>query len=450
MQAIQTKALAARILAVAVLLALLASGVVTAPPVAHAQQASGPQLTVVTPVLNVRAGPGVAYALTSTLRQGSSVDIVGRNSATGWWQIKLPDGRQAWVSGSSDLVQVAGSTNSVPEAGAPAQSSTVVVAPAPAAGDVAHGIIVFQAVSGGPIYAINGNGTGLRHLTTGIDPSLSPDGHTVAFTRWQSATTGTPGSLYTINVDGTGERLVTDKLRQPKSPTWSPDGKHVVVNMQQGGQGSDQRICGHKLPPNGATDIDASFDSHGNPIMVCYTQPADPWWILSKVNMADGSVSNLASDNHAFSPTWNPTNNWQIDYHGRNGLSSMDANRDANWQVTSNADDRSPAYSPDGKKLAIAFHEQDHWDVYVMNPDGSGRTRLTNTTNGQGVPANNTAPAWSPDGSQIAFVTDRTGQWEIWVMNADGSNQRALFPAGTLNGITLQYNGVDERMLSWR
>ena len=63
---------------------------------------------------------------------------------------------------------------------------------------------------------------------------------------------------------------------------------------------------------------------------------------------------------------------------------------------------------------------------------------------------NNAAPTWSPDGSQIAFLTDRTGQWEIWVMNRDGSNQRLLVPPEVLAGISLQYNGMDERVLSWR
>jgi hypothetical protein len=42
------------------------------------------------------------------------------------------------------------------------------------------------------------------------------------------------------------------------------------------------------------------------------------------------------------------------------------------------------------------------------------------------------------------------GQWEIWIMNTDGSNQHPMFPNGVLDGLTLNYEGVDERMLSWK
>ncbi len=51
------------------------------------------------------------------------------------------------------------------------------------------GTIVFQTVSGGPIYAIDASGSNLRYLTTGIDPALSPQGDRVAFTRWNTANT---------------------------------------------------------------------------------------------------------------------------------------------------------------------------------------------------------------------------------------------------------------------
>jgi Tol biopolymer transport system component len=63
---------------------------------------------------------------------------------------------------------------------------------------------------------------------------------------------------------------------------------------------------------------------------------------------------------------------------------------------------------------------------------------------------NNAAPVWSPDGEQIAFLSDRSGRWEVWVMDANGSNQRPLFSDQVNDQLNLQFNGVDERALSWR
>jgi Tol biopolymer transport system component len=54
-------------------------------------------------------------------------------------------------------------------------------------------------------------------------------------------------------------------------------------------------------------------------------------------------------------------------------------------------------------------------EIYVMNADGSGQTRLTDH------PARDVGPAWSPAGARIAFETNRDGNAEIYVMNADGS-----------------------------
>lgn len=65
-------------------------------------------------------------------------------------------------------------------------------------------------------------------------------------------------------------------------------------------------------------------------------------------------------------------------------------------------------------------------ELYVMNGDGSGQTRLTNN------PGNDRDPQWSPDGSEILFNSDRDGDWDIYVMNADGSGQTNL----TKNSLT--------------
>lgn len=102
------------------------------------------------------------------------------------------------------------------------------------------GTIVLQTVSGGPIYAVNANGDHLRYLTTGMDPALSPGAEWVAFTRWDNPQHGATGSLWVINVDGSGERLVLDEIHQPKAPTWSPNGTQIILSMQF--NGVDERM----------------------------------------------------------------------------------------------------------------------------------------------------------------------------------------------------------------
>jgi Tol biopolymer transport system component len=71
-------------------------------------------------------------------------------------------------------------------------------------------------------------------------------------------------------------------------------------------------------------------------------------------------------------------------------------------------------------KIAFTSTRDGRSEIYVMNPDGSGQTRLTNEVGG------NTSPSISADGNRIAFVSGRNGNPEIYVMNADGTNQTRL------------------------
>ena len=113
-----------------------------------------------------------------------------------------------------------------------------------------------------------------------------------------------------------------------------------------------------------------------------------------------------------------------------NGRIAFDTNRDGNEEIyVMNPDgtaptrltndavgDFGPAWSPDGTK--IAFNKG--FDIFVMNADGSSPTKLTSAA------AMNIGPSWSPDGTKIAFHSSRDGNFEIYVMDADGSNQTRL------------------------
>jgi dipeptidyl aminopeptidase/acylaminoacyl peptidase len=319
--------------------------------------------------------------------------------------------------------------------------------------------IVFQTASGGLIYAVNPDGSNLRYLTTGLDPALSPDGQWVAFTRWETSQDGALGNVWLINIDGSGERVIHEYLYNPRTPTWSPDGTQLVISYQNGGRPDYERKCSGQRPPRDAVDIDINRESRDD-VVFCYTLLPDPHWSLRRIDVTTGDSADLPGDLYSLSPAWSPTNSQHLIYDGEAGLVNLDLTENKTSALTTDMNDHSPVFSPDGTKIAVSYRQDDHWDIHTLNADGSGRTRLTETSyltwvqqelsGQQPYSYNNAAPAWSPDGSQVAFLTDRTGRWEIWVMQADGSHQRPLFPPEVLAGIPLQYNGVDEQMLSWR
>jgi dipeptidyl aminopeptidase/acylaminoacyl peptidase len=443
----------------AALLALLAGGIAFV-PAATAQGGSGggngPQLTVLAEGVNVRSGPGVAYPAVGLLTLGQQAPLIGHHAASGWWQVQLPGGGNGWVTGGTAYVSVSGNAVAVPEvtASAPAAAG----APAPATGKQG-GTIVFQTASGGDIFAVASNGTNLRRLTNGMDPALSPDGQWVAFTRWNNDQNGALGALWVIKVDGSGERAVLGDIHQPKSPVWSPDGKQIALSQQHGGRVNEERKCSSQRPPQEAYDISTNRDKDGD-ITFCFTLPPHPHYGLRVVDVASGTFRDLPNDMFSLSPTWDPANTTHLVYDGEEGLMSLDMGQGTMSPLTGDIKDHSPAFSPDGSCIAVTYWQSNHWEVQALSADGSGRAQLTQTSiraildqqvKGQ-IPKywNNASGAWSPDGSQIAFVTDRTGQWEIWIMNADGANPHPLLPGDVQAGLKLQYNGMEERMVSWR
>ena len=106
------------------------------------------------------------------------------------------------------------------------------------------------------------------------------------------------------------------------------------------------------------------------------------------------------------------------------------------------SEDGWPTWSPDGRRVAFQSDRTGNWDIWVMNTDGSGLTQLTNH------PEDDEHPDWSPDGKKIAFTSRREGNRDIWVMNADGSKpvnltktpSRDRYPMWSPDGRQIAFN----------
>jgi TolB protein len=84
----------------------------------------------------------------------------------------------------------------------------------------------------------------------------------------------------------------------------------------------------------------------------------------------------------------------------------------------------SPAFSPDGKSLALTLSKDGNPEIYVLALATGTLRRLTRNA---GI---DTEPSWSPSGQELAFISDRNGAPNVFVMDALGTSVRQLTSGG--------------------
>lgn len=112
---------------------------------------------------------------------------------------------------------------------------------------------------------------------------------------------------------------------------------------------------------------------------------------------------------------------------GRYSLQVADADgENARAMVSSKEPIISPAWSPEGNRIAYVSFEKKKPSIYVQSLSGQ-RTMVAN------FKGNNSAPAWAPDGNRLAIVLTYGANSQIYTINADGSGLRQVTKSSAID-----------------
>jgi TolB protein len=281
---------------------------------------------------------------------------------------------------------------------------------------------------GGEIYLMNGDGTDVRRLTNNevsdIFPKLAPDGTTIIFESNRRRVEGEPfnvSDLFLMKTDGTDQTW----LGRGSSATFSPDGTAIAFHASASGKGVPA------TPYPGSATVDSDIFIVG--VRDWMEKRATPRNITNNVAAIDDDPDwspdgrTIIFTSHSTSDNYTNAVSAEIYAISADGTSKPKA-------LTSNKEEeRAPAWSSDGKRIAFMCRRNGRpdFDICVMNADGSGEVKLTDS------PLGDLGASWSPDGTKILFHRPKgkgLGMWDLWVVNADGSGESQLTKAPGYTG----------------
>lgn len=165
---------------------------------------------------------------------------------------------------------------------------------------------------------------------------------------------------------------------------------------------------------------------------ISYVLKSGSQYLLQVADMdGRGAQTILRSKEPIISPAWSPDG-------GKIAYVSFEAKKPVVWVQDLGSGQRravanfkgsnsAPAWSPDGRQLAVVLTTSGNSQIYVIDANGGGARRVTHSN------AIDTEPVWSPDGSQLYFVSDRAGGPQIYVQPVAGGTPRRLSWDGSYN-----------------
>lgn len=268
-------------------------------------------------------------------------------------------------------------------------------------------MIVFQSnrndMDNTDIYSMTSDGKNLVRLTTaeGYDelPIWSPDGKQILF----NSTRDGNYEVYIMDVNGENQRNLSNHPSYDGHPNFSPDGKTIIFNSTRDMPDQDEILTFTRESNVELYEMD--IDGGNVKRVTNYFS----WDTYPDISPSGGKIAFRRRT--VDTVMGREIGNSEVFIANRDGSEAYNLSNHPAY-------DGWPAWSPDGNKIAFASDRErkDNWQIYVINLDGSGLTRLTEF-DAQG--AEFAKPQWSPDGKKIICTRTKDGNVEIFLIELE-------------------------------
>ena len=224
---------------------------------------------------------------------------------------------------------------------------------------------------------------------------------------------------------------------------WDVNKQQRLLGLSITGQGSDLRRVAHQIADQiyqKIIGVRGAFDTRIAYVTAVGTGQNTQYSLIIADSDGYNPQTVVRSREPLLSPAWSPDGS-KIAYvsfeHGDSAIYVQDVTTGSRRLVSAKRGiNGAPNFSPDGRRLAMSLSFEGNPEIYVMDVGSGAMTRITNNL------SIDTEPDWSPDGSSLVFTSDRSGKPQLYQVSAAGGTPLRLTFQGQYNAdASISYDG---------